>query len=50
MVWKGYDAVTTGVLRDDTQLFKYFSDNPEFKRWLAERVFEMTYDGDDPAA
>lgn len=33
------------ILQDDTQLFKYFSDDPEFKRWLQERVFEMTYEG-----
>ena len=24
-----------GVLRDDTELFRHFSDNPAFKRWLA---------------
>ena len=33
-----------GVLKDDTELFKQFSDNPEFKRWLADTVFTATYD------
>ena len=30
-------------MKDDTELFKQFSDNPDFKRWLADHVFEMTY-------
>jgi type I restriction enzyme R subunit len=31
-------------MKDDTELFKQFSDNPEFKRWLADAVFSATYD------
>lgn len=38
----------TGLLADDTELFKQFSDNPEFKKWLADTIFRLTYD--DPAA
>ena len=34
----------TAVLKDDTELFKQFSDNPSFKRWLADTVFSMTYE------
>jgi hypothetical protein len=30
-------------LKDDTELFKQYSDNPDFKRWLADTVFGMTY-------
>ncbi|HZU11777.1 MAG TPA: type I restriction endonuclease subunit R [Chloroflexota bacterium] len=37
------NRVMMSILQDDTQLFKYFSDDPDFKRWLADRVFEMTY-------
>jgi type I restriction enzyme R subunit len=37
------NRVMISILQDDTQLFKYFSDDPEFKRWLADRVFELTY-------
>jgi type I restriction enzyme, R subunit len=30
-------------LADDTQLFKQYSDNEDFRRWLAETVFTETY-------
>jgi hypothetical protein len=33
----------TAVLADDTKLFKEFSDNESFRRWLTERVFGLTY-------
>ena len=33
-------------LRDNTELFKRFSDDPEFKRWLAEMSFAESYDPD----
>jgi len=35
--------VMTAVLADDTQLFKEFSDNESFRRWLTERIFGLTY-------
>lgn len=35
--------VITSLLKDDTELFKQFSDNPEFKKWLTETVFGLTY-------
>jgi type I restriction enzyme R subunit len=35
--------VIIGLMKDDTELFKQYSDNPEFKRWLADTVFGMTY-------
>jgi type I restriction enzyme, R subunit len=35
-----------GLLRDNTELFKRFSDDPEFKRWLAEMSFAESYDPD----
>jgi len=31
------------MLSDDTQLFKQFNDNEAFRRWLAEKIFELTY-------
>lgn len=31
-------------MKDDTELFKQFSDYPEFKRWLTDTVFGITYD------
>jgi type I restriction enzyme R subunit len=35
-----------GLLKDDIELFKQFSDNAGFKRWLADTVFDMTYQED----
>jgi type I restriction enzyme, R subunit len=40
---KALARVMTAVLKDDTELFKQFSDNAEFRRWLADTVFSMTY-------
>jgi len=34
----------TAVLKDDIELFKQFSDNEGFRRWLTDRVFGLTYD------
>jgi type I restriction enzyme R subunit len=31
------------MLSDHTELFKQFSDNPSFKRWLADSIFDLTY-------
>jgi type I restriction enzyme R subunit len=36
--------VMTALLRDDTELFKQFSDNPSFKRWLTDTIFTFTYE------
>ena len=36
--------VMVGLLKDDTELFKQYSDNEGFKRWLADTVFGMTYE------
>ena len=36
--------VILGLLNDDTELFKQWSDNAGFKRWLADTVFGLTYD------
>lgn len=41
---KALGRVIVGLMKDDTELFKQYSDNPEFKRWLADTVFGMTYD------
>jgi type I restriction enzyme R subunit len=35
--------VLISLLGDHTELFKQFSDNPDFKRWLADKVFNETY-------
>ena len=41
--------VITGLLRDDTELFKQFMDNDSFRHWLQESVFNLTYTEDEAA-
>ena len=40
--------VMTALLMDDTELFKQFSDNDSFRRWLTDTVFSLT--SNPPAA
>ena len=40
---KALGRVMTNMLKDETRLFKEFSDNPDFKKWLADQVFGLTY-------
>ena len=40
---KALARVMTAVLKDDTELFKQFSDNPSFRKWLTDTVFAITY-------
>jgi len=37
------ERVMIAFMNDDTELFKQFIDNPDFKRWMSEKVFGMTY-------
>jgi len=41
---KALSRVMTAILKDDTELFKQFMDNEGFKRWLTEKMFDLTYD------
>ncbi len=34
----------TALLNDDTELFKQFSDNEPFRRWLTDTIFSITYE------
>lgn len=36
--------VMTALLKDDTELFKQFSDNESFRHWLSNTIFELTYE------
>lgn len=47
---KALARVMTAVLKDDTELFKQFSDNDSFRRWLSDTVFGVTYDHSEPPA
>jgi type I restriction enzyme R subunit len=41
---KALNRVMTAVLKDDTQLFKQFSDNESFRKWLSDSSFATTYE------
>jgi type I restriction enzyme, R subunit len=40
---RALQRVIIELLSDHTELFKQFSDNPDFKKWLADTVFTATY-------
>jgi type I restriction enzyme R subunit len=40
---KALNRVILELLNDHTELFKQFSDNPGFKRWMTDMVFDTTY-------
>jgi type I restriction enzyme R subunit len=35
--------VIFSIMSDNMELFKQFQDNPSFKKWLSDMVFNMTY-------
>jgi len=41
---KALARVIVGLMKDDTQLFKQFSDNESFRKWLTDTVFTATYE------
>ena len=41
---KALERAVLELLTDDTELFKQFSDNPSFRKWLADSVFALTYE------
>lgn len=45
---KALNRVVLELLADHTELFKQFSDNPNFKRWLTDTVFDVTYRPNQP--
>jgi len=40
---KALQRVLVELLSDHTELFKQFSDNAAFKKWLADTIFSATY-------
>ena len=40
---KALGRVIVGMMKDDTELFKQFSDNEGFRRWLTDTMFGLTY-------
>ncbi len=41
---RALQKVVVSMLSDHTELFKQFSDNPSFKKWLADTIFGVTYE------
>jgi type I restriction enzyme, R subunit len=46
---KALQRVLVELLADHTELFKQFSDNPAFKKWLRDTIFSVTYRAPDDA-
>ena len=38
------NAVMFKIIRDNMELFKQFNDSPDFKKWLSDMIFAVTYD------
>jgi type I restriction enzyme R subunit len=47
---KALQRVMTELLADHTELFKQFSDNQSFRKWLTDTVFGLTYGQASPPA
>lgn len=47
---KALGRVVLELLADHTELFRQFSDNANFKRWLTDSVFDATYKLPPPRA
>ena len=41
---KALERVIVEMLTDHTELFKQFMDNPSFKKWLSDSIFNVTYE------
>ena len=46
---KALGRVMVELIADHTELFKQFSDNPSFKKWLGDTIFGTTYHSTDRA-
>ena len=44
---KATERAVLAMMQDDTQLFKLFADNPDFRRWLADTAFRLAYEATD---
>ena len=47
---KALARVMSAVLKDDTELFKQFSDNESFNKWLSDSIFAATYEWPEATA
>lgn len=47
---KALGRVLISLMKDDTELFRQYSDNDGFKRWLTDTVFGLTYQPKHPGS
>ncbi len=47
---KALKHVMTEILEDDAQLYKHYADDEDFKHWLTDAVFRLTYNPPPPDA
>ena len=40
---RALQQVIFNIMSDNMELFKQFQDNPDFKKWLSDLVFNLTY-------
>lgn len=40
---RALQQVIFSIMADNMELFKQFQDNPSFKKWLSDLVFNLTY-------
>lgn len=40
---KVLNAIILSIMKDNMELYKQFQDNPSFKKWLLNIVFNVTY-------
>lgn len=43
---KALGRVIIELMKDNTELFRQFSDNEGFRRWITDTVFDLTFEGD----
>ena len=43
---RALQQVIFSIMADNMELFKQFQDNPDFKKWLSDLVFNLTYNKD----
>ncbi|MCM1187496.1 MAG: type I restriction endonuclease subunit R, partial [Lachnospira sp.] len=41
---RALQQVIFAIMADNMELFKQFQDNPSFKKWLSDLVFNLTYE------
>lgn len=44
---RALQQVIFSIMADNMELFKQFQDNPSFKKWLSDMVFNLTYNPED---